>query len=87
MALCYGFIVLFSKKYSRQGGISRFLSGNSFSVYVFHPPILILAARMLHGLPLQPILKFLMLTLLAAIASFTLSATVFRRLPILRRIL
>ncbi len=87
VALCYGLIVLFRHKYNRQGRISRFLSDNAFSVYVFHPPILILAARMLHGVPLHPILKFFLLTLLAAIASFTLSAAIFRRVPVLRRIL
>ncbi len=87
VALCYGLIVVFSQKYNRQGRVSRFLSANAFSVYVFHPPILILGARMLHGVPLHPILKFFLLTLFAAIASFTLSATVFRRLPLLRRIL
>jgi glucans biosynthesis protein C len=87
VALCYGLIVLFSQEYNRQGRISRFLTDNAFSVYVFHPPILIVAARMLHGVPLHPILKFLLLTVLTAIASFTLSATVFRRLPVLQRIL
>lgn len=87
VALCYGLITLFSYKFNRQGRITHFLSENAFSVYVFHPPILILAARMLHGLTLQPILKFIALTILTVIASFILSAAVFRRLPVLRRIL
>lgn len=87
VALCWGLIVLFSQKYNQQGSISRFLADNSFSVYVMHPPILVLAARMLHGVPLHPIFKFVLLTLITAIASFTVSATVFRRIPVLRRIL
>ena len=87
VALCYGLITLFSYKFNHQGRISHFLSENAFSVYVFHPPILILTTRLLHGATTDPILKFIALTLLAAIASFILSAAVFRRLPVLRRIL
>jgi fucose 4-O-acetylase-like acetyltransferase len=87
VALCYGFLVLFRDKVNKQGPIARFLSQNAFSVYVFHPPILIVAARLLHGLMWQPVLKFLVLTSIAVGGSFLLSAAVFRRVPLLQRIL
>lgn len=87
VALCYGLLVLFRDKCNKQGPLARFLSQNAFSVYVFHPPILIVAARLLHGLMWQPVLNFLVLTSIAVGASFVLSAAVFRRVPLLRRIL
>lgn len=61
--------------------MARFLSANAFSVYVFHPPVLIAAARCLSGVHLHPLVKLVLLTVIAAVASFLLSATVFRRTP------
>jgi surface polysaccharide O-acyltransferase-like enzyme len=87
VAFCYGLLVLFRDKCNKQGPLARFLSENAFSVYVFHPPILIVIARLLHGVLWQPIFKFLLLTSIAVCASFVLSAGVFRRVPFLRRIL
>lgn len=84
---CYGLLVLFREKCNKQGPRARFLSENAFSVYVFHPPILIAAALLLHGLTWHPILKFVVLTSIAAGASFVLSAAVFRRTPLLQRII
>ncbi len=60
---------------------------NAFSVYVFHPPIVILAARILRGCTWLPILEFIILTGMGVAVTFALSAAVFRRTPILRNIL
>ncbi len=87
VALCYGLLTLFEQKFNTQGWLAKFLSDNAFCVYVFHPPILIITARMLHAVEIPAIPKFVMLTLLAAVASFVLSAAVFRRTPLLQRIL
>jgi fucose 4-O-acetylase-like acetyltransferase len=87
VAVCFGLLVLFREKCNSQGRLSKFLSENAFSVYVFHPPIVILAARMLHGVLWHPLVKFAMLTAIGATASFALSAAVFRRIPLLRNIL
>ncbi len=48
-----------------------------------HAPILILAARILHHVYWHPLLKFVILTAMGAVASFALSAAVFRRIPFL----
>jgi surface polysaccharide O-acyltransferase-like enzyme len=79
--------VIFREVFKRQGRLAKFMSDNAFSVYVFHPPIVILAARMQHNLMLPPIVKFLTLTCMGVVMSFALSAVVFRRIPLLRRIL
>ena len=87
VAICYGLLNIYVRKFNSRGPLAKFLSGNAFSVYVFHPPILILAARAMHPLAWPAIFKFLLLTTIAAVASFTLSAAIFRRIPLLRRIL
>ena len=87
VAICLGLIVLFRDRFNSQGPVSRFLSDNAFSVYVFHPPIVILGARMLHGVAWHPLLKFATLTVIGVVVSFALSAAVFRRIPLLRAIL
>jgi glucans biosynthesis protein C len=87
VATCFGLLAVFRARFNGQGRVSRWLSANAFSVYVFHPPVLILAARALQGLSWPSIGMFLALGLIAVIASFTLSATVFRQIPLLQRIL
>ena len=87
VAMSYGLLVIFRGKFNSQGRLAKFLSENAFSVYVFHPPILILAARVLHCISWPAIPKFVALTYIAVVLSFVLSAAVFRRIPILRAIL
>ncbi len=87
VAICFGLLVIYREKYNRQGRIEKFLSDNAFSVYVFHPPVVILAARLLHYVPWPSIPKFMMLTVIGVTVTYILSATVFRRIPLLREIL
>ncbi len=87
VAICFGLLVIYARKFNSQGPLAKFFSDNAFSVYVFHPPILILAARALHPIVWPAVLKFILLTAIAAVASFVLSAVVFRRIPFLRDIL
>jgi glucan biosynthesis protein C len=87
IAVSLGLLVLFREKFPTQGRLAKFLSDNAFSVYVFHPPIVILAARLLHPVAWHPLLKFAILTCIAVVATFALSGAVFRRIPLLRAIL
>jgi glucan biosynthesis protein C len=87
VALSAGIIVLFRAKADGQNALTRLLSRNAFSVYVFHPPFVILAARALWNLAWPAIPKFLLLTVLATVTTFAASELVFRRIPVLRRIL
>jgi glucan biosynthesis protein C len=87
VAMSYGLLVIFRGKFNAQGRLAKFLSENAFSVYVFHPPIVVLAARILHCFSWPAIPKFVALTGIAVVLSFVLSAAVFRRIPLLRGIL
>jgi glucans biosynthesis protein C len=87
VAISYGLLVIFRKAYNSQGRFEKFMSDNAFSVYVFHPPFVILGARLLHPVVGAPLFKFAVLTFVACVTSFVLSAAVFRRVPVLRAIL
>jgi surface polysaccharide O-acyltransferase-like enzyme len=87
VAVSFGLTVVFREKFNSQGRVAKFLSKNAFSVYVFHPPIVILIARLMHGLRWHPLVKFGMLAITSAIVVFGLSAVLLRRIPLLRQIL
>jgi hypothetical protein len=56
-------------------------------VYLFHPPILIVLALALSPLAAPAVAKFLLLTGLAVIVNFIAAEYLFRRIPLLNRIL
>lgn len=87
VGLCFGLLVLFREKVNSQGRLGRFLSDNAFSVYVFHPPVVIAFARIFYDAAWNPLAKFVVLTCASAAVTFALSAWVFRRIPLLRSIL
>jgi glucan biosynthesis protein C len=87
VAICVGLLAISREKWNTQGEVGKFLSDNAFAVYVFHPPIVILIARATVELHWPPLVKALMLTGLAATASFAASALFLRRIPLLRGIL
>jgi hypothetical protein len=87
VGLCFGFLVLFREKFNFQGPLAKFLSANAFSAYVFHPPVVIAFARVMYRVAWHPLAKFTVLTCAATAVTFALSAGVFRRAPVLRRIL
>lgn len=87
VAMSIGLIVLYRDRANRENAVSRFLSRNAFSVYVFHPPFVILGARLMWDLSWPAIPKFVLLTMVATVTSFAASELVFRRIPVLRAIL
>jgi hypothetical protein len=82
-----GLLGLFREKFNRQGRWAVFFSASAFAVYVFHTPILIWITRLLTDLHWLPLLKFFLATILSIIATYILSAFVFRKIPLLKNIL
>lgn len=80
-------LVWFRERFNRQGPGARFFSVNAFAVYVFHAPVLIALSKCLVGWQGPLLLKFLVLTALAVGLTYLLSALVFRKMPLLKRIL
>ena len=87
VGICLGLIVLFREKFNHQSSFTRWLSDNSFSVYLFHAPILIAITLAMRGWEVSKPVKFLCATAIAATVSFLASSLVFRRIPGLKRIL
>ncbi len=75
-------LVVYRRYFDAQGPVARWLSDNAFGVYLIHPPILIGSALLLHAVPLNAIAKALLLTAIAAIGSFAVSAFVLRKSPL-----
>ena len=84
---CLGLIVSFRERLNWQGKWARFLSDNSFSVYLFHPPLLILVSLALRDLAWHPIAKFIVSSAIAIPLCFLASHFIFRRVPLLKRVL
>lgn len=87
VGLCLGLIVLFREKFNRQGRVARWLSDNSFAVYLFHPPLLIAITLAMRDLDAPKLVKFLLATGLGVAVTYLASSLVFRRVPLLKRIL
>jgi glucan biosynthesis protein C len=87
VGICTGLLVWYRAKLNNQGRLAKFLSDNAFCVYVFHPPIVIAAARLLHRSSAGPLTKFAALTIISVTLTFALSSIVLRRIPGLRQIL
>jgi hypothetical protein len=90
-AVCVGsslaIVVGYREFFNSQGGFAKLLSDNAFAVYLFHPPVIIVLAILLHSVAAPAPLKAALLTLSAAVVTFSLAALVVRRIPPLRRIL
>ena len=86
VALCTGLLVLFRKRFNRQGRVWKFLSANAYTVYIIHPPILVGVAYGLHMVALYPLLKFGIAVIIAVPCCFALG-TLVRMIPYAKRIL
>ena len=87
VGLTLGIITLFRDRFNTQGPRAAFLSANYFTVYVFHPLILVAITRTIAGWQAPALLKFAVATPLAITLTYILAATLLRRIPILKKIL
>ena len=87
VGICLGLIVVFRDKCNRQGKIARWLSDNAFAVYVFHPPLLIAVTLALQNFDAPKLIKFFCATVLGVAVTYLAGSVVFRRVPVLKRVL
>lgn len=87
VGVCLGLIVLFREHFSEQGKLAKFLSDNCFSVYMFHPPILILVTLAMREYAWHPIIKFIVSCVIAVPLCFLASHFILRKIPLLKRVL
>jgi peptidoglycan/LPS O-acetylase OafA/YrhL len=87
LGICLGLTVLFRERFKHQGRAAKWMSDNCFSVYLFHPPILIGITLLMRSYVAPKAVKFLVATILAAAITWAASSLIFRRVPLLKRVL
>lgn len=87
VSMSVGLIGIFREKCNKQSKLVKVLSDSSFGVYMFHAPIIISVSLILANLQLYPIAKFFLACIIGLPLSFTLSHFVFRRIPLLKKVL
>jgi surface polysaccharide O-acyltransferase-like enzyme len=86
VGMCLGVITLFRRFFDRQGRFGGFLSQHSYTVYVIHIPIVVFLAVALKGINLDPLLKFVIVAVIAVPTCFAV-AYIVRKIPLALRIL
>lgn len=85
VAIILGLLGIFKERFNTQNSLQKFLSTNSFGVYVFHAPILIALSVLLKNLDLAPILKFMLVTSIVLPVTFIVVYFI-RKIPVLQKI-
>jgi surface polysaccharide O-acyltransferase-like enzyme len=75
-------LAVYRRHVNDQGPFARCLSDNAFGVYLIHPPVLIAIAIALHPIAWPAIAKAALLTILAGVGSFAVSAFIVRKSPL-----
>jgi hypothetical protein len=87
LGVCLGLVVWFRENLNRQGRFENWMTDNCFSVYLFHAPLLVAVTLMMQGLVAPKPIKFFLATVIGTVLTFSLSHLVFRRIPLLQRVL
>lgn len=84
--LCLGFTVLFRERLNRQGRLVRDLAASTYTVYLFHVPVIVALQYSVRYIALGPLTKFFIVFLIALPAAFAIGSAL-RRIPLARAIL
>ena len=57
VGMSFAFLALYRRYFDRQGRWAKFLSDNAFAVYLFHPPVIIALALLLHAFVAPALVK------------------------------
>jgi hypothetical protein len=87
ISMTVGLLALFKEKFNRGTRMSCALSADAFAVYMFHLPVVMAVATLAEPLPPPPIVKFVLLCVICVPLCFALAHYVFRRIPVLGRLL
>jgi hypothetical protein len=86
VAMIVGLIVFFRERLNRQGPLTREAAASSYTAYIIHTPVIILLALAVRYVTIYPLLKFVLVSLVAVPLCFALGAVI-RRAPLARRVL
>jgi glucan biosynthesis protein C len=86
VGMCVGLLPLFRKLFSTQGWLGRFLSQQSYAVYIIHIPIIVYMAYAFRNVTAGSLLKFGLLSLVVVPLSFIV-AGIIRKIPYVSKII
>jgi hypothetical protein len=87
VAMSIGLIAIFRERFNHQSKLVKTLSDNAFAVYMFHPPIIVGVTLLLAPIALFPVAKWLMLCVICVPLCFAMTHFVFRKIPLLKKVL
>ena len=87
IAVIVSLLFLYRERFNQQGKVSKYLSDNSFAVYVFHAPVVVVLGMALHSVSAPILLKFLVLALCSLPIIYLLAGFVLRKIPLLKTVL
>jgi len=87
VAMSIGLITLFKEKFNVRNKLAIALSKCSFTVYLFHAPIIIAICYSMRYLQMPALFKFLLASAICLPVCFMLSYFVLRRIPLLKKVL
>lgn len=86
VAMCITVVYVFRTKADHQGKTTRWLSGNAYTAYLIHEPIITSIALAIAVVAFHPLLKFLLMGLVTVPVTFLVSALI-RKIPYADRVL
>lgn len=86
VGICLGLITLLRRFLDWQGKVGSIMSQHSYTVYIFHIPIIVFLALALKGIELEPLLKFGLAAVIGVPLCFSIAYLV-RKIPLASRIL
>jgi hypothetical protein len=87
VSMCIGLLVLFREKFNQRNSLSQAMADASFAVYMSHFFIIIAMVKLFLPLPLSPIVKWILLSLLCVPLCFTVAHFVIKKIPLLKKVL
>jgi glucan biosynthesis protein C len=87
VGMCIALLALFRNRFSSQGRIAKAMADNSFTVYLIHIPIIVFLQYLLIGVPIDPLIKFVIVGAIGIPLVFAISHFMIRRLPYAKYIL
>ncbi|MEZ4712960.1 MAG: acyltransferase family protein [Caldilineaceae bacterium] len=84
VGMALGSIMLFRRFFNGQGSFAGFLARQSYGVYVFHIPLIVLLAIVMQGIALSTLLKFGLMTVITVPLCFVVAYLV-RQIPLASR--
>ena len=86
VGMCLAAITFFRRFFNKESGFGRFLSQQSYAVYIIHVPIVVFIGIAMKGVQLPALLKFGIAAVIAVPACFII-AYVLRKIPGVSRVI